>query len=158
MGNTVPSAASVGSGAPPDARLFLQNELNKFIIQVGNGLGANRMDPGLRSPRRCGEVRAKVQSDKIQTIAVPLQGPAHSIVVLPFLFSPPPFQEQLSNSKFMKSYRCKVDGFPVVVKVYVRRNAEEVRCVFGDEEGRRGSEKGKDGEGGGREEEGSGFI
>lgn len=35
MGNTVPSAASAGAGgAPPDARVFLQNELNKFIIQV----------------------------------------------------------------------------------------------------------------------------
>lgn len=158
MGNTVPSAASVGSGAPPDARLFLQNELNKFIIQVGNGLGANRMDPGLRSIDDAGRFEPKVKPIRFRQLlchskALPIQP-----WFFPSFFLPPPFQEQLSNSKFMKSYRCKVDGFPVVVKVYVRRNAEEVRCVFGDEEGRRGSEKGKVREGGGREEEGSGFI
>ena len=45
----------------------------------------------------------------------------HSLTLLP-----PKQQEQLSNSKFMKSYRCKVDGIPVVVKVYVKRASDEV--------------------------------
>jgi len=62
----------------------------------------------------------------------------------------PPLQEQLSNSKFMKTYRCKVDGLPVVVKVYVKRDAEEVGLGGGGErEGGRGG--GRERKGGGRE-------
>jgi hypothetical protein len=37
-----------------------------------------------------------------------------------------PKQEQLGSSKFMKTYRCKSDGVPVVVKVYIKRDPEEV--------------------------------
>jgi len=34
-------------------------------------------------------------------------------------------QEQLGNGKFMKSFRCKVDGMPVIVKVYIKRDPNE---------------------------------
>lgn len=37
-------------------------------------------------------------------------------------------QEQLGSSKFMKTYRCKVNGVPVVVKNYVKRDPDEVRA------------------------------
>jgi len=57
--------------------------------------------------------------------------------------SPPFLQEQLSNSKFMKTYRCKVDGLPVVVKVYVKRDAEEVSMEGRREGGREGGRKGE---------------
>jgi hypothetical protein len=35
-------------------------------------------------------------------------------------------QDQLGSSKFMKTYKCKVDGVPVVVKIYLKRDPEEV--------------------------------
>ena len=57
----------------------------------------------------------------------------------------PPLQEQLSNSKFMKTYRCKVDGLPVVVKVYVKRDAEEVGLGGGREGGKEGGREGAEG-------------
>ena len=65
MGNTVPSAASAGAGgAPPDARVFLQNELNKFIIQVGQEGG--RREGGREGGKR-GSVGQEMVLVNLQT-------------------------------------------------------------------------------------------
>lgn len=99
MGNTIPSPAlpSGGALAPPDARQYLQAEWKKCIIQVCVLVLVWMCDP-VDSVDRFDLTLASCLDTDTDT--------PRRLRAGPFRFNTK--QEQLGNSKFMKTYRCKV--------------------------------------------------